>query len=298
MLIVPEMDIEYIDCNIPELDYDEWSISKAYLTGDKVSVAGDNKNYFATKDIEAGVKPLANDPKGVKTGWFSETSNRYKMLEKNIYNQTKNDNLIAFSFRAINIDTIGFFNVEAKEIYIKFSDFSTGSILYEKMFDMASNEISLFHYFFSQTWLKDRLFFRPPLFMSVKIDVEIRRPGAVAKCGKVFVGQAVDLGISLVDGSSIKTKRFGLVKQDEYFGNYEIEKGNIVNQTTVPVFIKTEKLDYTLAMLKKYAYDFCLFIGDEKQSISNFTVYGVAEDTSFTPKPYGSTYTLKIGGTI
>ena len=327
MLIVPEIDIEYIYCNVPELDYEEWDILKNYNTGDKVSVYGDKKNYFATKNILAGVKPNLNDTKGLQTGWFAETSNKYKMLEKNVYNQTVMEDVISFSFRATNIDTLSFFNVEAKEIYIKISDFNTGFLFYEETIDMAMNGISLYHYFFVPTWLKDRLTtklqgtalenkiselidnltpaelvdrytVRPPLFFNAKVDIEIRKPNSIAKCGKIFVGQSIDLGVSLWDGSNIQTKRFGTVKQDEYFGNYEIEKGNIVNQITVPVFIKTKELDYTLAILKKYAFDFCLFIGDEKQSISNFTAYGIADDTSFTPKPYGSTYTLKIGNTI
>ena len=327
MLIIPEQEITYIECNVSAQDYDLWSPTKSYTVGDKVTVLEDKLNYFATKDIAAGVAPDKNDPKGLVSGWFAETSNRYKMLEKNIYNQTVNEELIRFSFRSTNIDTLSFLNVEAREIYIKISDFTTGTVLYEETKSMSDNGISLYHYFFVPAFLKDKITERlegtvyedkigeiienlpleelvdrytvnPPLFFNAKIEVEIRRPNGVAKCGKVFVGQSIDLGCSIWSGSSIKTKRFGKVEQDEYFGNYNIEKGNIVNQITVPVVIDTKKVDYALSVLKKYAYDFCLFTADPKQNISSFTAYGLAEDTSFSPMPYMTQYTLKIGSTI
>ncbi len=107
MYIVPENEITFIDCNISIEDYDVWSPSVAYKTGDKVTVVADGLNYFATKDIAAGVAPNKNDPKGLTTGWFSETINRNKMLEKNVYNQTKNEEIIEeqeeeLGFRRLN----------------------------------------------------------------------------------------------------------------------------------------------------------------------------------------------------
>ncbi len=327
MVIVPEQDITYINCNVPAQDYELWDSTKAYKLGDKVSVLEDRLNYYATKNIDVGVRPDPSDLKGINTSWFAETANRYKMLEKNVYNQTVNQDIISFSCRSTNIDTLSFFNVEAKEIYIKISDFTTGVTLYEHTKMLSDNDISLYHYFFVPAWLKDRLTLRlegtqfenkiseiidnlsleeivdrytvqPPLFFNALVEIEIRRPGLEAKCGKVFVGQSLDLGFSIWSGTQIKTKRFGKVVQDDYFGNYEIERGNIVNQITVPVQVDTKKLDHAIAILKKYAYDFCLFSADIKQGITNLTAYGVAEDTSFSPAPYSTQYTLKIGSTI
>ena len=298
MLIIPEQEITYIECNVSEQDYELWSPTKSYTVGDKVTVVEDELNYFATKDIVAGVAPNKNDPKGLTTGWFSETINRNKMLEKNVYNQTKNEDSIYFSFKAMNIDTLSFLNIDAGEIYIEISDFPTGTILYEKTISLSDNGISLYHYFFEPAFFKNNLTISLPLFFNTKIAIEIRKIGGVAKCGKVLTGRSIELGCSLWDGSSIKTKRFGKVVQDEYFGNYEIERGNIVNQITVPVIIDTKKIDYAISILKKYAYDYCLFIADRKQAISNFTAYGLAEDTSFSPMPYMTQYTLKIGSTI
>lgn len=326
MILVPEQEIEYITCNIPEQDYELYSSSKNYKTGDKVSVPEHRKNYFATKDIDAGVSPSLLDLKGVKTGWFAETSNRYKMLEKNVYNQSINHELIKFSFFAPNIDTLSFFNLEAKEIYIKISDATTGTVFYEKTQILAENGISLYHYFFIPAWLKDKVSLKlegteyenkiadvidalpvedivdrytvsPPLFFNALIEIEIRRPGLDAKCGKVIVGQGIDLGASLIEGSEVRTKKFGSVKQDEYFGNYDIQEGEVVNQIQAPVALDPKRMDFTLSVLKKYAYKYCLFSLDNFQSPS-LMAYGIAEDTSFSPGVYSANYTLKIGSTI
>lgn len=298
MYIVPEEKIEFIYCNVSAQDYDVWSPSVTYKTGDKVTVVADELNYFATKDIAVGVAPDKNDPKGLITGWFSETINRNKMLEKNVYNQTKNEELISFSFRTINIDTLSFLNVDANEIYIKISDFLTGVVVFEETKSLSDNGISLYHYFFEPAYFKNDITLSLPLFFYIKVEVEIRKPYDIAKCGKFLCGRSIDLGASIWSGSSIKTKRFGKVVQDDYFGNYEIEKGSIVNQITVPVIIDTKSTDYIVSVLKKHAFDYCLFIAEPNQVISNFTAYGLAEDTSFSPMPYMTQYTLKIGSTI
>ena len=303
MIIVPEKKIEYETCNVPDADYEIWSSDKSYSVGDKVSIIEDKLNYYATKDIVAGVRPNPNDLKGITTGWFAGTPNKYKMLENTIYNQTTNPDIIEFSFKVSDIDIIAFFNVDATDVNIKITGVESGTTILDKKINMLENGISLYHYFFVEPWFKDTLIYdfkkEVPIFMEeVLVEVKIRRQNSIAKCGKFFVGKGEELGCSLWENSSIKTKSFGKIKQDEYFGNYEIERGNTVNQISVNVKAETHKIDYIISRLKKYAYDYCLFIADDSQRITNFTAYGLAEDVNFSPKPYSSDYTLKIGSTI
>ena len=303
MIIVPEYKIEYETCNVPDADYEIWSSSKSYSVGDKVSIIEDKLNYYATKDIPAGVRPDPNDLKGLKFGWFAETPNKYKMFENTIYNQTTNPELIEFSFKTSDIDIIAFFKTDATDISIKITGVDSGLTILDKEINMLENGISLYHYFFVEPYIKDTLIYdfkkEVPIFMEeVLVEIEIRRQNSIAKCGKFFVGKGEELGCSLWQNSSIKTKSFGKIKQDEYFGNYEIERGNTVNQISVNVKAETHRIDYIISKLKKYAYDYCLFIADDSQRITNFTAYGLAEDANFSPKPYSSDYTLKIGSTI
>ena len=303
MIIVPEHKVEYETCNVPDADYEIWSSDKSYSVGDKVSIIEDKLNYFATKDIPAGVRPDPNDLKGLQFGWFAEIPNKYKMLGNTIYNQTINPEFIEFSFKAYDIDVIAFFNVYAIDINIKITGVDSGIIIIDKNINMLDNGISLYHYFFVEPYIKDTLIYdfkkEVPIFMEeILVEVEIRRQNSIAKCGKLFIGKGEELGCSLWQNSSIKTKSFGKIKQDEYFGNYEIERGNTVNQISVNVKAETHRIDYIISRLKKYAYDYCLFIADDSQRITNFTAYGLAEDANFSPKPYSSDYTLKIGSTI
>lgn len=303
MIIVPEHKIEYETCNVPDADYEIWSSSKSYSTGDKVSILEDKLNYFATKDIAAGVRPSPADLKGLETGWFAETPNKYKMLGNTIYNQTTNPDLIEFSFKISDIDIIAFFNIDAKDINIKITKVYSGVTIMDKKINMLENGISLYHYFFVEPWFKDTLIYdfknEVPIFMEeVLVEIKLSKPNSIAKCGKFFAGKSEELGCSLWQNSSIKTKSFGKIKQDEYFGNYEIERGNTVNQISVKVKAETHKIDYIISKLKKYAYDYCLFVADDSQRITNFTAYGLAEDVNFSPQPYSSEYTLKIGSTI
>ena len=325
--IVPKKDITLESSNVAELDYVAYDSTLAYSKDSKVSIAADGKNYYATKDIAVGIVPDPTDIKASKTGWFPEVSNKMAMFDDANNTQTINEDSIDFSYKAINIDHISFFNLDANEIDIKITDITTGIVVYEKTNNLVHNEISLNNYFFIEPNLKEKLTLKlegtalenkisdiidtltpqeavdrftvnPPLYFYVLVEISIKKTGDYAKCGNFISGQSFDLGISLWDGSNIATKTFGTRTQDEYWGNWTLKDGEILDYITIPVLIDTDGLTYTRSILKRYAFQRCLFIGDESQYLPDFTIFGISSDTNISPSPMNTHYTLKIGSTI
>lgn len=315
---------EYISCNISAFDYAPWEENKSYLKGEKVSIGADEKNYYATKDIEAGVRPNPTDTKALLTGWYPEPNNRSRMIDYEGTYKTKNQESIDFSFRALNIDTLHFSRVNAKEIYIKITDFETGFLFYEDTIAMKKNRVHPQAYFFIPPTLKTKLTQKledtihenkilelidtldtqeivsrytsvPALFFDVKVEVSIRNPGAEASIGEFVPTTTVDLGFSLWEGSEIRTKKYGIMEQDEYWGNWKLKEGSITDIVTMDIMIPTNRISEIKEILNSSSYKYNLFIGDESQTIPDFTLIGVASDESITPTPEYSKYTLKIG---
>lgn len=315
---------DFISSNISALDYSEWDNNIAYPADSKVSIALDEKNYYATKDIEAGVSPDPTDTTGEKTGWYPEPNNRSKMTDFLGTYKTENNESINFSFRTINIDTIHFGRVTADEIYIRITDFETGFEYHKETIPMTTNIVHPYNYFFVPPTLKtkltqklegtihedkilelvdtlttqqivDRYTTKPALFFDVKVEIEIRKPGGIAKIGEFAQTTTLDLGISLWEGCEIRTKRYGIREQDPYWGNWTLKQGNITDKVTMDVLIPTNEISNVKDILNANAYKYCLFIGDESQNIPAFTLIGVAEDEAISPTPVNTKYTLKIG---
>jgi len=326
MRITPSDKIVLIDSNISAQDYPEYDETTAYTTDDKVTVVADDKNYYAIKDIAAGVTPDPTDTKGAKTGWFPQTNKRNLPFDYNNIDVIENDDLISFKYYALNIDTISLFGMQGTELYIKMSDRNTGFVFYEKTTQLIDNLIHPHNYFFVPPSLKDQLILRlegtelehkiselvdtlttqeivdrytvhPPLYFNALVEIEIRNPGGIAKLGKYASGTSYDLGASLWGGSQIKKQRYG-VRELNVWGSYTFEEGITVNVITVPVVIDNKNQAYVSDILDKYAYQYCLFEGDESQGVPRLTVFGAAEDETYTLNPSKSTFTLKIGSNL
>lgn len=323
MKIGPIKTFDFISCNIPALDYEAWDSNIAYPVESKVSVEADEKNYYATKAIEAGVAPDPTDKKGKKTGWYPEPNKRSKMINFDGTYKTENADSIDFSFRALNIDTLHFGRVDAKELYIKITDYETGFLFYEKTIPMEKNRVHPYNFFFVPPTLKTKLTERledsihankiedlvdtltetqivqrytttPALFFDVKVEISIKKPGGVAKIGEFVSTTMLDMGFTLWENSNIRVKKYGLMEQDPW-GNWKLKQGSITDIVTMDVIIPTSEISGTKDILNESSYGYNLIIGDESQNIPNLTLVGVISDESISPSPNKTIYTLKIG---
>lgn len=285
--VVPN-ELELINTNVALNDYENYNNEKTYNTGDKVSLVSEKKNYFCAKDNTKGIAPQSNSQI-----WIDEAMNAYAMFDFSTNKQTQNQNLIEISIKSIgNSDFISLFNIEAKEIEITIKT-ADHEILYqstEQMFDESIEDFA--DYLYAGREPKDRVSFNPNISYGANINIKIKNPNTIAKCGYLAVGFQDDLGLSLY-GGNIGFKSFTKKEKDEW-GNTKIKKGNVYDTMEMPVLINTEKLDTIKQKLKKIDATPCVFIGDNSQEFDSLLIFGMYESFKAPINPKKLTYTLKV----
>lgn len=309
--------ITFIASNVPELDYAAYNSTQAYSTGDRVSVGVDNKNYHATKDINTGVIP---NPANNLNGWKSMVSNRHAMFYPKISKRTENPELIEVEFNVKNTDTLSFFNLEAKEIYIEIKDADTQAVLYTKTHNLIKTELTgssgLGDFLYSPQILQDkltdvvpqetidliiqnmtqevvdRLTANPPIFHNFNYRIEIRNPGGIAKCGMIFPTRMRKTGITLWENATTGIQSFATKERDEDWGDVELRKGDIADTMNLNVMVDTKMVGIIKQRLKEVDAEAVLWIGTNDYEFLH--MIGWYQDFDISLNPENSIYNLEI----
>ncbi|MGB3750033.1 MAG: hypothetical protein WA945_00535, partial [Arcobacteraceae bacterium] len=246
--------------------------------------------------------------------------NRFAMWAGDTNAKTENPEIIEDTFEAINIDTLSFFGVDAKEIEIIMKDKDTDEIVFEEIYDLVSEDLADFgDYLFSEQELTDRLTSKVtietldkviaamteqdildrftaaiPIYYNMKITVKIKNPGSIAKAMHIVPTRQKDLGIDLWKGTQLGIIPTSIKERDTW-GKVNLIRRTPVETMTVPVILSgTEMIDTVYKRLKKVDGLPVVFIADGSRWVSSLMQYGFFIDLDLGVDPETPEYTLEI----
>lgn len=295
MILVPKQDPIIISSNVPAQDYAEWSSVTTYGLG--AYTQKNNKIYKSMIDAN-----LDKDPEVVgDTVWYYvDVSNRLKAFDAFQNTATINANSIEYLFSVSDVDTIGFFGVEATSITVSVLN-SSEDVVQTFSYDMTERDVSNWW-----EWTYNPLEYKSTLIIttlrmlySAKLHVVITNTGTDAKVAHIVYGRSQSLGLTLFNPLPT-TKTINLISKSKGSDGTVIEQNPLLyREITVNVMLDNATEDLVDARLAKRNGKASLFIGDERDGgISALSVYGFHEDFSL-PIGIGKTiYQLTIQGVI
>lgn len=296
--------------NVPLGDYTEYSPSTTYNTDSKVTVLADKKNYICVADGTIGKTPKDNP-----LLWISEPMNAYALLDlTNAKATTQTGNMI-FSYRAINIDSISLFGVNASSVNITVENVPTSTVIFNQTFNMESADIEDFgDYLFTEQELSDMLSTRltltqmqavvdamtneqiitqftanPPIYYDVRVTITLT--GTTTALAYLISGRQRELGVTLSDGTT-GLKSFSKKERNQW-GTMVAQKGNSFDAMDLPILIDSNKITIVKKRLKDIDAIPCVFISSD-----SFQVFGVYFDLEMPLTSQTSEYNLRLESTI
>jgi len=155
-------------------------------------------------------------PSEDSTKWsFLGYTDRYKMLELRSSTQSQLTTSFDFEIDSSYCDSIGFFGLQATQVDLEL--WAGGSLIKSTSAELQIAEIpTWYNYYFSDYRYKKILLWHFPFFASSTIKVTITwKPGELAKCGIVGLGNLIELGKTTYN-PSMSIKSYSVVNEDAF----------------------------------------------------------------------------------
>lgn len=271
MKLVKNQIEDYYSINITE-DEPEWTAPPTvYNNGQEARQGHFIYKYAGVSGTNTDTQPTDN----LDTWVFDRASNYYAMIGGQTSQQTQRADLIDFTIDLNRYDTLAFLNIEADEIIVTVTDNDSGDTLFDETYDLSfRNVINYTTYFFDSFEFQTRLYIDIPFYSNARARVQVNKPNATAKVGRLVAGRKQDLGATL----------FGVeANLDSYATQTLNEFGSQVEQSTDPTYnedflvqIDSARYQYLKDLRKQLDFIAVLFVGDESDSskFQNLISYG------------------------
>lgn len=286
-----------ISSNVSENDYDVYSPSSTYSSGDRVIVTtGYHKVYESLVSSNTGNFPPDNTG-GESAKWIEVGStNRWKLFDEYVNTQTIRNGSIEIELKPGRINSIGLLNVSAKSVKITMTTDVEGIVYSKEKSLLIFNSTNFYEYFFNPTPNKTTVVFDDlPLYGEATVKIEIDNGTKDAACGLCVLGFFYSIGISLF-GASPNIIDFS-TKTTDVFGNTKWTKRNNAKKLDIDLFVPDNMIDETNRLLSEYTAEPLLWIGSE--NYASLIVYGAFTDyTEVLSTPAGGEVSITIEGLI
>lgn len=286
--------------NVAESTETLYNPASDYVVGNIVLV---KDTYYRLYESISGT----SDPEGeYNTGNYPPTSpahwldlgatNRWKMFDKGTGTRTENADLISVTITPpLPINALVFFNLDAAEVYIAAKD-SIGTTFYEATITLFDNSfVSNWYDYFFEPIVKapDKAVVNLPSFGIDEIDIEIRNPSSIAKCGLLVVGRQKQIGTA-VYGSSVSIKDYSRKEPDE-FGGFEVVERRFSKLADYDIVMRPSFVRPVQQLLSQLRATPAVYIGDP--DLDETVVYGYYRDFTIVLSDFATATTnLQVEG--
>lgn len=225
MKVVPPIEItdaKMIANNVPAMDFEAYSPTKAYDIGDSTTI---NNNNWEALAANTGKHPETD--KSDPPAWLNKgPTNRWKMFNKRIGNTwtlgtfTSNPESIDLTLRpAARVNSFGLVGVRASEVRVVMTVPGTAEPVYDKTFAMSTKSGgSWYRYYFGAFTTRDNVAqFDLPPFNNADIRIVVSAPGGTARVGMLVLGMSQDIGWARF-GSGVSIESYSSIKEDDFGG--------------------------------------------------------------------------------
>ena len=274
-VVIPEEinDAALLSTNVTEDLYPNYSSGTSYGLGARVHVVSENVHHIY-ESLVAG--NLGNPPATSDTKWqYVSFTNPWAMFDNSVTTQTSNADSIDVSLQTTGyVLAIGLMNVSGVEVEVTMTDPIEG-VVYNETHSLVSDSgvDDWFDYFFEPiVRLNDVLITGLPACAATIIDISVRSPGEIVKCGTVVLGPSIEVG-STQYGAGLGIDDYSVKTQDD-FGNYSILERSFRKRADFTILVPEAAVDATMQMLAERRATPTLYIGaDDYTSTMVFGFY-------------------------
>ncbi len=289
MTVVIGKEITEFQTNLPLVDYEQYSSTKTYNKGDKVTFR--NKNYICTANNTLNKNPEKYDG----SVWIGTPTNVYAMFEAKANVVTNFTDRMTLSFPISQINKICLFDLKAEKITINIQGESWGKKTIEE--NLRQDIIRNFHdYLYANFNYKSICEYSFPMLYDGNINIELEAENFKGRLGCIIVGKEEYLGRTLY-GGSLGIQSFSK-KERNVWGDMIIKQGNTYRLMDMPVLIEEHELDFVYNTLKKIESTPSVFLADPSEKKENLRVLGIFRDLEIPVLNGSSVYNLRVESII
>lgn len=267
---------DFYDTNLVE-DETLWDSGDTYSNGEII-----RWGHYLYKYAGVTGTNSTNNPATDTLQWeYYRASNYYSMIGGNTKDQTINADTIDVTVDLVRYDTISLLNLEAENVQITITDDTTSDILYDETFDLSYREVKTYtQFFFAPFEKKNRFYTSIPFYLQARARIQINAIGGTPKCGRLVVGQSINLGITLF-GISADLDTYSREELTS-FGDLIPVSDNPTYRNTFKIKIPSQNFEYLKDLRKELDFVQVLFVGDENDTskFQNLLSYGYWENAT------------------
>lgn len=287
--------------NVPPNAEAEYSAATTYPLGAKVQIAASHRLYESLIADNLNNSPADNPAKWLDLG----ATNAYSLLDEFTHTATENPESISIKLAVDRIDHVVLMGVVGSTLDLKLWSADGLTLLWSESVNLVYTNRDIMGI---RTWRQ--YFFNPParlyndLYRQINVlaytsvlEITIGYPGNTAKCTKVLVGQAVDLGMTLY-GVEVGILDFSKKVTDSYGRTY-LKQGAYAKRNTLQVDVDNALVDAVYQRLILLRGIACAWLNDNDTGYQCLQVYGFYRDFGVILEGYNeSLCRLEIEGLI
>lgn len=278
-------------CNVTQPASGEvlWDPTVAYAVDDE---AIRTETHTVYKRLVAGT--TATPPENDATNWYAYSSTQqWAMFDRKVGSVTSAPGDLVVVLTPGQIDSIAFLEVTGRSAHIVMKDQTGGTVVYETLVDLDVTEVTSVYDFLYNDYEQKTDFVLtdlPSIFFNCELTITISATASGA-IGVLQVGRKIDVG-NTEYGAGVSIDDFSTKEQDS-FGNFDVEEGSYSKQNTLSVDIKAKDFSRLFKTLTKLRATPCVYIGVDAEGFEPLLVYGYYKSVSVAVD-YVTSYLLAI----
>jgi len=218
----------------------------------------------------------------------TDTTNRDKMFNEYLNEQTEFADLIEVEIEFNNCDRVALMNIDATDVDLELTNDDTSTVVQTKNIDLEmSDGIYL-------QWVIEPMY----IYANATLKITLNNSGSTAKCGKCGIGLSTEIGkihymspLGLVDYS---------IKDTNEFGQTYLNPGSWAKRIEAKTVIPKSTIDAVFEDLVDVRGSFVFFEGNHDDlNYESLRLFGFVEDWQIAlDYPYHAGLSLIMQGTI
>jgi len=264
--------------SISEDDYDAWSVTTTYGTGDRVIFVAADMHMVLESAANANLAYSPAVAANIPTWWLLVGStNRWRMFDSSPSNQASALSQIAVTVApGERIDTVTLLNVSANSVTITQTDPVDGVVYNATTSLVATSGIVDWYAYFFEPIVRINDFSIEGLFpyTNASVTITLDDAGETVLCGECVLGLSREIGGTQY-GVQVGIQDYS-VKAVDVWGNAEITERAYAKRADFAIWVEPELVDELQSLLAGYRATPALYIGDD--GYKSTVVYGFYKD--------------------
>lgn len=247
-----------IACNVPEAEYDEYSLTKNYSLGERVIVVSTHLVYES-----AAGNNLGNSPDSSPTLWIEVgPTNRWKMFDGSNSTQTAQVTEISCTIRPLSpVSALAVLNFEhAASLHVVVTH-STYGTMYDETVDLSSvaESAGWWEFFFGSRSTKNQaILLDLPAIPGADIAVTLSGDDNLA-IGVLMVGEIREFSDGVAYGAKLGIQDYSRKETNEWGDTILVQRA-YARRATFTLRLPAAQVDMTLRLLSDLRATPCLWI--------------------------------------